>query len=66
MFANGAFTVQPEARSELGGEVVTIPEPLLHGGEHSDDYVRPDRAALGVKREYLYGLIVNGGFRRPI
>ena len=66
MFVNGAFTVQPEARSELGGEVVTIPEPLLHGGEHNDDYVRPRRAALGVKREYLYGLIVNGGFRRPI
>ena len=35
MFTNGAFTVQHESRSNRGGEVVTIPDPLLlHGDKH--------------------------------
>jgi hypothetical protein len=63
---DGAFAIAAGTRSELGREVVQIPDPLLHGGQHSDDHQRPRRAPLENRRSYLHSLIVEEDYRRPV
>jgi hypothetical protein len=57
---DGAFTVATGTRSELGGELVAIPDPLLYGGQHSsDDHKHQRRSPPDMHHGYLLGLIVD-------
>ena len=62
----GAITVNAAPRIELGGELVAIPEPLLDCCNHHLDHVRPRRAPVGVRRDYLHDLVVDGDWHRPV
>ena len=62
----GAITVNAAPRIELGGERVAIPDPLLDCCNHHLDHVRPRRAPVGVRRDYLHEIVVEGDWHRPV
>ena len=68
LHTNGSFSVIGKRRFELvGNEIIEVSVPLINGGDHTDDHVRPRQLRRDevLPRERLLQLIEDGDYRRP-